>query len=314
MGEDDEVAKWKASVDAGNRARRKKLLITLAPVAVVVLLFGGCMGLIKLQEPRLERSPASAASRAPTPLAAADRATAEQIIADARTREVTAARGTRSALLANQFLAGTGACPVRVDVKVPQEPGADATNNAKVAYTHERMSLGHSAIVLGDAADVPREDYGLDAALSEATKPMQDGLADGDTPQAFLGRVREAVKKSEAANDLVLVQSGRVDPVFDAQKHTFEMGRLRGRLYVVTRGTGVIVCAANVDVVGPRDFTAAGENDPDLAGNARAEVARLLTSDAIAAGIAALKNAVPGNPVAAASGAAPAAPKSKRRW
>lgn len=310
---DDEVAKWKASVEAGNRARRKKLLVTLAPVAVVVLLFGGCLGLVKLQERRTVSAPPPRPVPPSTPLAAADRATAEQIIADARSRAVAVARTTRPALLSMQFLPGTGPCPVTVDVKVPQEPGADATNNAKVAYTHERMSLGLSAIVLGDAANVPREDYGLDGALSEATKPLQDGLGEGDTPQAFLARVREAVTKSEAHDDLVLVQTGRVDPVFDAQKHTFEMGRLRGRLYVVKRGTGTLECAANVDVIGPRDFTASGENAPDLAGNARAEVSRLLTSDAIAAGLAALRNVVPVNPLASAS-SAPAAPKRKTRW
>ncbi|CAN5922704.1 hypothetical protein BH11MYX4_BH11MYX4_12330 [soil metagenome] len=300
MNEDPDVAKWQEGLRAGRKAQRAKLMTRVIPAAVVVVLFGGCLGAVKWIEVSRRAEGARESertARARSHLSTEERAAAEQILADARARATASDAAKWAALLPPLLLLAvpsTEACPVDGAALVPKDPGSDATTAAKRTYTSLREGLVSMADIVnpdGTRDGRSRTPLALEQALSPHLTAMAGDLAPSDTGAAFLGRLRDDVKKFDDGHDGLLVVKDRTEAVFEAPKSRFVDGRLRGRFYLVSRATQSIVCVADVDTVGPRGFTIAGDNAPDLAGNARAAVARLLTSDAIASGLTAMTRA-----------------------
>lgn len=318
MNEDPDVAKWNEGMRAARKAQRARLLMRIVPVGVVLVLFGGSLGVVKWVEVsrRNESERESQRRQALLPTLSADeRSTADRIVADARARAKAIDAAKWSAVLGpppSTAVPSSDACPVDGAALVPKEPGPDATTAARRIYTSARQRLAAStAIVSPDGTKEGRRsttELTLEEALTPHLAVLEKGLAAADTGAAFLGRLRADVKTFDEGHDGVLVARDRIDPVFDAAKKSFTDGRLRGHFYLVSRASRAIVCVADVDTVGPHGFTIAGENESDLEGNARDAVARLLTADAISAALATMTRA--GAPATAV--AAPAASGSSR--
>jgi hypothetical protein len=188
-------------------------------------------------------------------------------------------------------LSGTFPCPVDAKQLLPSKPGVDAPDAEKRAYSAKTLV---ATMTLADVVEVDGRRLRpavAREALEEALRPYEWKLKDDVSVDGaeFLLQLERAISTWNNGYDGVLIQEARVEPEI-SNMSIVKSGHVVGRFYLFSRAKRSVVCVAAVDVVGPADFWAFGENEVDLRGNATLQVTRRLTGDAVVAGIAAMRS------------------------
>lgn len=178
-------------------------------------------------------------------------------------------------------------CPWNGRKLLPEPLAPDATNNAKIAFSANLLSTTLTVADVVDPDGKPQNSlHPAQSALEKALKPHDALITSGqlyETPDKAVDALETAVSKWRDSGDGVLVQKKRVDAELSGKSIT--AGRVVGRFYFIARKDKRVVCLVDVDVTGPRGFTAWGETQADLGSNAASQLPHRQTGEAIIEGL-----------------------------
>jgi hypothetical protein len=182
-------------------------------------------------------------------------------------------------------------CPYNGRKLLPEPLAPDATNNAKIAFSANLLSTTLTVADVVDPEGKPQNSlHPAMSALEKALKPHDALITSGqfyETPEKAVEALETAVSKWRDSGDGVLVQKKRVEAELDGR--TITPGRVVGRFYFVARKDKRVACLVDVDVTGPRGFTAWGETTADVTGNAASQLPHRLTGEAIIEGLVSMR-------------------------
>jgi hypothetical protein len=185
------------------------------------------------------------------------------------------------------------ACPYDGKKLLPQPLGADATTNAKRAFSANLLSTTLTIADVVDPDGKPQNSlHPSQAALEKALAPHDSLISSGQfvgTPDKAVQELETDLAKWRDGGDCALVQKKRVDAQLSGQSIT--AGRVAGRFYFISRKDKRVACLVDVDVTGPRGFIAWGETNADLSGNAASQLPHRLTGEAVIEGLATMRAA-----------------------
>lgn len=186
------------------------------------------------------------------------------------------------------------ACPFDGKKLLPPPPPADATKNARLAFNAKLLSATLTVADVVDPNGEPQRSLkpamtALDAVLEPFKDLRFSGALDGRTPEKAVADLEKAIGAWRDAGDGLLVQKKRVEAVLEGT--TFTGGRVAGRFYFIARKDKRVMCLADVDVEGPRGFSAWGETQADVAKNASRQLPARLTGEAIIEGLVSMRAA-----------------------
>lgn len=185
-------------------------------------------------------------------------------------------------------------CPIDGKKLLPPPPAADSSNNARHAFSAKLLSATLTVAEVVDPDGNPQRSLkpamkALEATLEPHKELIASGASWGKPPAAAVADLEKAIASWRDSGDGVLVQKKRVEARLDGSSIT--PGRVAGRFYFVSRKDKRVVCVTDVDVVGPRGFTAWGEDQSDLGRNAANQLPHRLTGEAVIEGLLTMRGA-----------------------
>lgn len=191
------------------------------------------------------------------------------------------------AVAASKAEPSTSPCPYNGRKLLPEPLAPDATNNAKRAFSAKLLTTTLRVADVVDPDGKPQNSlHPAQSALENALEPHDALITSGqfrETPEKAVDALETAVSKWRDSGDGLLVQKKRVEAELSGT--SFTAGRVVGRFYFILRKDKRVACLVDVDVTGPRGFTAWGETQADLGSNAASQLPHRLTGEAVIEGL-----------------------------